>query len=271
MPAPSITRTATAPVLSTEEKDPIIYRFSLPKQRPLHFKARLTQFDLSNTDASNGTFRGFYTLFWIAMGFYVIQTVVRCYEQEGILLSLGFYRLISKDSLALLISDATMVSLTLFSVLFSKLMVWGIIPYDTVGYIIQHVCQVVFLFVNIYWTFWRDWPWVQSGFFTMHTIVMMMKTHSYTVLNGDLSVKLRRLEQLKEYIPKWTVKNKTKGSYTNEQKEELELMETEIKYLEDEMVHGSTRFPNNVTLGNYLDYLLVPSLVYWMEYPRTEK
>jgi hypothetical protein len=29
---------------------------------------------------------------------------------------------------------------------------------------------------------------VQSGFFTMHTIVMMMKMDSYTALNGDPSV-----------------------------------------------------------------------------------
>lgn len=37
----------------------------------------------------------------------------------------------------------------------------------------------------------------------MHSIVMMMKTHSYTALNGDLSVKLRRLEHLKKYVPNW--------------------------------------------------------------------
>lgn len=94
---PSITRTATEPILST--KKPIIEKqqFKLSKQRPLYFRARLTQFDLSNPDTSNDTFRGFYTLFWIAMGFYVIQAVVRCYEQEGILLSLGFFRLLSKD------------------------------------------------------------------------------------------------------------------------------------------------------------------------------
>lgn len=30
-------------------------------------------------------------------------------------------------------------------------------------------------------------------------------------------------------------------------------------------------YPNNVTLGNFLDYLLVPTLVYELEYPRTEK
>jgi sterol O-acyltransferase len=165
MTQPSITRTATAPVLSaasnSKDSPPIVnqptpqLQFKLAKQRPLHFKPRLTQFDLSNTNSSNDAFRGFYTLFWIFMGLYVIQSVVRCYEQEGILLSLGFFRLFSKDGFALLISDLTMVSMTLFSVLFSKLFIWGILPYDTMGVYIQHTCQAFFLFINIYWTFWR--------------------------------------------------------------------------------------------------------------------
>lgn len=113
-------------------------------------------------------------------------------------------------------------------------------------------------------TVYRNWPWVQSGFFTMHTIVMMMKMHSYTALNGDLSVKLKRLQHLKAELPKLIKDNKLDDN-------EIEHTEAEIKFLEDEMVHGSTRFPNNITVFNFLDYLLVPTLVYWMEYPRTDK
>jgi sterol O-acyltransferase len=164
---PTILRTATVPVMTEkeqanyirQEQDKVVMtpqlKFKLAKQRPLHFKARLTQFDLSNTDNSNHAFRGFYTLFWIAMGLYVITTFVRCYEQEGIILSLGFFRLFSKDGFTLLISDLIMVSMTLFSVLFSKLFLWNILPYESIGYIVQHVCQALFLFFNIYWTFFR--------------------------------------------------------------------------------------------------------------------
>ena len=104
----------------------------------------------------------------------------------------------------------------------------------------------------------------------MHTIVMMMKMHSYTTLNGDLSVKLKRLNQLKEIVPNWIAARKEK-TYTEEETKELEEMEVEMSFLEEELVHGSTRFPDNVTIINFLDYLLVPSLVYLMEYPRTDK
>ncbi|KAI9319680.1 MBOAT, membrane-bound O-acyltransferase family-domain-containing protein [Dichotomocladium elegans] len=235
------------------------------KRRQL-FKARMTKFDISNPETSSDPFRGFYTLFWLVMAVYVIQTAIRCYEQEGVILSLGFFRLFSKDSLALLISDMTMVATTVSSVLFSKLLIWGVIRYETTGWIVQHFCQALFLFLNIYWTFWRDWPWVQSGFFTLHTIVMMMKMHSYTALNGDLSIKYRRLKYLKEYIPKGISEKKFEAD-----PKQLEALEVEVTFLEEELTHGSMRYPDNVTIHNYLDYLLVPSLVYALEYPRTEK
>lgn len=127
----------------------------LNKQRRLFFKARNTKFDITDPDAHKETFRGFYTLFWLAMIIYSIQTFMACYQQEGILLSLNFYNLISEDALALLVSDFVMVSLTLLCVPYSKLLVKGVLRYETTGIWIQHVCQVVFICCSVYWVFWR--------------------------------------------------------------------------------------------------------------------
>ncbi|KAI7851655.1 MBOAT, membrane-bound O-acyltransferase family-domain-containing protein [Circinella umbellata] len=264
---PAITETqSTPPLPASSGKQSLTHQFH--KHRKLLFKARMTKFDISNPETSSDTFRGFYTLFWIVMAIYIIQSAIRCYEQEGVILSLGFFRLFSKDGLTLLISDMTMVTTTITSVLFSKLLIWGVIPYEPLGALLQHVCQTVFLFLNIYWIFRRDWPWVQSGFFTLHTIVMMMKMHSYTSLNGELSIKYRRLKYLKEHVPKWIAEHKEENEKTSQKLDELEH---EMSFLEDELVHGNTRFPDNVTIWNYLDYLLVPTLVYSLEYPRTER
>ncbi|KAI8972369.1 MBOAT, membrane-bound O-acyltransferase family-domain-containing protein [Pilobolus umbonatus] len=238
-------RTATTPVVLPSEQS----KHPFKKQRPVNFKVRLTQFDLSNPDTSNDTFRGFYTLFWIAMGFYIIQSLVRCYEQEGILLGLGFFRLLSKDGWILLISDLLMVIASLvWSVFYAKMILLQYLPHN---HYIQWAIQFSFLAISIAWTFYRQWPWVQSGFFTMHTIVMMMKMHSYISLNGDLAIKYRRYRQLKA--------------------SDDEKHEEELDFLRSELVHGKTRYPNNISISNYLDYLMIPSLVYWMEYPRTEK
>ncbi|CAJ0826316.1 3160_t:CDS:2 [Entrophospora sp. SA101] len=34
---------------------------------------------------------------------------------------------------------------------------------------------------------------------------------------------------------------------------------------------GNTQYPNNITVSNFIDFLLVPTLVYELEYPRTKE
>jgi hypothetical protein len=149
---PPLTKINSSPATTTPVSNPTTHS---KRRRRLTFRPRMTPLDLANPESTNDQFRGFFTLFWLAMGFYVLQTVMRCYEQEGILLSLVFFRLFSKDGLALMVSDLTMVSMTLFSVPFSKLLLWGWLPYNHIGFYLQHIFQGFFLFINIYWTFWR--------------------------------------------------------------------------------------------------------------------
>lgn len=116
----------------------------------------------------------------------------------------------------------------------------------------------------------------QSTFFTLHTFVMLMKMHSYTELNSDLANKYKRLLYLKQKVPKWikdreAASTKKDRGYSLDEQSELNSMETEVKFLDEELTQGATRYPNNLTFANYIDYLAVPTLVYWMEYPRTEK
>lgn len=140
--------------LTTPETGTTKLKQQLKKRRRALFKARLSQFDLSNPETSNDTFRGFYTLFWLVAALYLIQTAIRYFEQEGTIISLGFFRLFSKDGLALLLSDIIMVSTTLASVPFAKLLLWSL-PYEPLGVILQHIGQAAFLAISIYWIFWR--------------------------------------------------------------------------------------------------------------------
>jgi sterol O-acyltransferase len=77
----------------------------------------------------------------------------------------------SRDAITLAISDAVLVSSTALSVLFAKAISKGWIRYYWTGLILQHTVQTFALFSAITWTFNRQWPWVQSGFFTLHTLV----------------------------------------------------------------------------------------------------
>ncbi len=56
--------------------------------------------------------------------------------------------------------------------------------------------------------------------------------------------------------------------------EKISTLAGEMSILRDALVskgEENVMFPSNVTYFNYLDYLLVPSLVYELEFPRLKK
>jgi sterol O-acyltransferase len=56
--------------------------------------------------------------------------------------------------------------------------------------------------------------------------------------------------------------------------EESERLVHEIEHADIDLtgkVLGKMKYPNNLTFSNFLDFMLCPTLVYELEYPRTEK
>ncbi|KAG8745659.1 hypothetical protein FRC10_007356 [Ceratobasidium sp. 414] len=149
----------------------------------ISFTPRSSAFEASGSDP----FRGFYSLFWISMFLLLLRTYVNNFFQNGYPLSLVFATLFTRDAVTLAISDAVLVCSTFICVPFVQAIQKGYIRYYYTGQIILHVYQTVTLGLAIRWTFTREWPWVQSGFFTLHTLVMLMKTYSYVATNGYLA------------------------------------------------------------------------------------
>lgn len=111
-----------------------------------------------------------------------------------------------------------------------------------------------------------------------------MKMHSYAFYNGHLSATENRLSALDDpknastaaavRYPSSTTNLPDIGSDAEERKEE-DRKEVLIKLREDLAVEltsslGRVTYPQNLTSGNYLDYILCPTLCYELEYPRTE-
>jgi sterol O-acyltransferase len=82
---------------------------------------------------------------------------------------------------------------------------------------------------------------------------MLMKQHSYCATNIELFKKLDEAERIK------SIKRKTK--------EDQQL----LAQLEGELHRPNVSFPNNISVRNYIDFLLIPVFVYEIEYPRTSK
>ncbi|KAH9995541.1 MBOAT, membrane-bound O-acyltransferase family-domain-containing protein [Russula vinacea] len=160
----AIVSTVNGGVVATKETGTYVLKpFRSPKSRKLKtavvFVPRLSHFDIENERSNKNEFRGFFTLFWISIFIWTVRTYIRSIETQGVPLNLRF---------------ATMFSETLAH--------WrSVMPYLSSAQAFTFI-----LFAAIKWTFNRQWPWVQSGFLTLHTLTMIMKMHSYMATNGYL-------------------------------------------------------------------------------------
>lgn len=128
-----------------------------------------------------------------------------------------------------------------------------------------------------------NWTWTAQVFFTLHTLTLFMKMHSYAFYNGHLSETERRLWALDnpetastaaavKYPSSTTSLNEINQEKENQkhkdQRQALEQLREDLA-LELTSPLGRVTYPQNLTWGNYLDYIFCPTLCYELEYPRT--
>ncbi|KAJ3124414.1 H(+)-transporting V0 sector ATPase subunit a [Nowakowskiella sp. JEL0407] len=236
------------------------------------FISRPSRLDLRTLLSEDNPSRGFFTLFWMAMAFYTVTTLYQNWRIEGTPLKLSFFYHISKDGFGLALSDLALILSCFTSVLITELFVFGGIPRAAI-LPIQHAWQLSWFSFCVYWVFYRDWPWVQSGFFVMHAIAMLMKQHSYIATNREFLLKrdlLTSLEKKHHALVSDLKRNESDSEETDiDDNAELKGLADEIAQLSTDLNRETVSFPNNVTFWNFADYMVLPTLVYDLEYPRT--
>lgn len=103
-----------------------------------------------------------------------------------------------------------------------------------------------------------DCPWIASVFLLLHSLVFIMKQHSYAFYNGHLWHTLGNLKTVNGLIKK--------SESTNTELEDLR------DFLNDELNAQSSptvKFPENLTFRNFFEYSMFPTLVYQINFPRT--
>ena len=130
-----------------------------------------------------------------------------------------------------------------------------------------------------------NWTWTAQVFFTLHTIVLLMKMHSYAFYNGHLSTTEQRLFALDHPETASTAaavrypSSSTNLDTIDEEKdqEKHKNQDEALQQLREDLALelisplGQVTYPQNLTTWNYVDYILCPTLCYELEYPRTEK
>lgn len=128
-----------------------------------------------------------------------------------------------------------------------------------------------------------NWTWTAQVFFTLHTLVLLMKMHSYAFYNGHLSTTQQRLSALdhpENASTKAAVRYPTATTKLNQIEAEVDKQNQEddkeaLCQLREDLAWeltsplGHVTYPQNLSASNYFDYVLCPTLCYELEYPRT--
>ncbi|KAL1986270.1 hypothetical protein VTN96DRAFT_6638 [Rasamsonia emersonii] len=248
----------------------------------INYVPRVSHFD-PRSDYHN--FRGFFTLFWIGLFIMVVTTVLRNIKDTGYPLRVKVWSLLTANVWQLALSDLAMVVSTVVVLPLQRLMRTskGWLRWSRGGMVIQSLLQLAWLTLWIKWPFMLHWTWTAQVFFTLHTLTMLMKMHSYAFYNGHLSETERRLSELDQpdsasasmaaavRYPSSTVRESNM-----EEVFELKHQEPLSRLREDLATEltsplGHVTYPQNLTLANFVDYLFCPTLCYELEYPRTKE
>lgn len=251
----------------------------------VEYESRVSYFD-PRSDYSN--FRGFFVLFWIGLGILAFTTMLRSLKETGTLLNIKQWPLFTQNIWELAICDLLMcvtIGIDLPLQLFFKAQRNGPLAWRNTGKYIQIAVQFIWMVLWITWPFARDWTWTAQVYFTLHTLAMFMKMHSYAFYCGHLSTTLWRLQQLDMPLTPatptaaavrypWASSHMPDDGQASDEKDDLRQNISPIAQLRGDLAHeltsplGNVSYPQNLTASNFLDYILCPTLCYELEYPR---
>lgn len=248
----------------------------------VEYAARVSHFD---PRSEYRDFRGFFVLFWIGLAIMVITTMLRNIKDTGYPLRHHMFDLLTTKTWELALSDGAMVLSTGVSVPFQMLCrrSKGWLRWENLGMPIQSVFQLGWLVLWVNWPFIFNWTWTAQVFFTLHTLVLLMKMHSYSFYNGHLSTTEHRLSALdnpesastaaavRYPSPSTQLDEVDKAVEDKKNEDEKETLTQLREDLALELISplGQVTYPNNLSMINYVDYILCPTLCYELEYPRT--
>ncbi|KAI1090762.1 MBOAT-domain-containing protein [Rostrohypoxylon terebratum] len=249
----------------------------------IEFASRVSHFD---PKSDYRDFHGFFNLFWIGLAIMGITTMLRNYKDTGYPLRVQIWTLFTIKLWHLAIADLLMVVSTAISLPLHKIFrnSQGALTWKKGGRAIQSVYQIVWLSFWIAVPFILNWTWTSQVYLLLHTMVLLMKMHSYAFYNGHLSETEKRLRALDEphgasKAPAYvypSVEHPMGQLAHGDLEVDSDSEDEGLKQLREDLAReltspiGNVTYPRNLTWSNYTDYILCPTLCYELEYPRND-
>ncbi|KAK7426896.1 Sterol O-acyltransferase 2 (Sterol-ester synthase 2) [Neonectria magnoliae] len=163
----------------------------------IEFASRVSHFDPTSDYRD---FHGFFNLFWIGLAIMGITSMLRNMKDNGYPLRWQIWSLFTVKLWHLAVADFLMVATTAISLPLHRAARaapnGGAMTWARGGVALQSIFQVTWLSLWIAVPFLLEWTWTSQVFFLLHTMVLLMKMHSYAFYNGHLSETEKRLRAL---------------------------------------------------------------------------
>ncbi|KAK9240191.1 MBOAT, membrane-bound O-acyltransferase family-domain-containing protein [Lipomyces kononenkoae] len=243
-----------------------------PRFKDVKFKPNTTILEAEASRTS--VFAGFYTVFWLGTFILFAKTILVNYRNTGYYLDTHIVSILWRDLPKIAITDLVLFLLTFANVVLQQAIVKEKVSWNSTGWAIQSCYEIAFIGLALWWPIYNDYPWIGRVFLCLHSLVLLMKQHSYAFFCGYLSGVNRDLHMFESALSGLRTEdgnNRKPTQFQTDQEEclldEIEICHTELK---SPVPMSKVRYPNNVTFFNFFDYMMLPTLVYELEYPRTK-
>lgn len=205
--------------------------------------------------------------------------------------------MLRKDVIKIGMIDLAMYLTMYVTYFIQKAILKGYITWEREGWILQSIYQMLHLW---FWLFvasphYMNFTWSGRVFLVLHGLVMLMKMHSYAFYNGYMWQIFNELHLSQKYLDRLHHKDLTVPKDKDAEKIELMLLQS-VRFCKFELDFQAksnvpklatvsendsennlavsqkpTSFPNNITLFNFFEFTMFPTLVYAMNLPRTKR
>ena len=211
-------------------------------------------------------FSGIYVFAWMFLGWIAMRCCTDYYASHGSAWGkLEIVQYMTTDLFTIAMVDLGMFVCTFFVVFVHWLVKKRIISWKWTGFVAVSAFELTFIPLTFpVYVYYFEFNWITRIFLFLHSVVFLMKSHSFAFYNGYLWDRKQELEfsskQLQKY--KETLSPDTRKIL----QKSCDFCLFELNYQTKD-----NDFPNNITCSNFFMFCLFPVLVYQINYPRTSR
>ena len=214
-------------------------------------------------------FSGLYVMFWMILGLIIVKGLIDYKTEHGDFRNFEILNVFITRKMLVFKVDFAMYAASYGVILIQWLVQYGVIRWKSTGIWAASLYETAYMIFFYYVIIWGvDLHWISRIYLFLHSVVFLMKMHSYSFFNGYLWGITRELEYSTRALAKYKDTASPAIIDTLERSRDFCQFEINTQTISSD---NKSMFPANLTVGNYFMFTMYPVVVYQFEYPRTKK